>query len=48
MRNFGGHAFYSVHLKPLSCWDHGFESCGGSESSSRVLCDELITRSGET
>jgi hypothetical protein len=27
--DLNGHAFYGVLLRPLACWDCGFESCRG-------------------
>jgi len=47
-----------VRLRPLVCWDCGFEnrqgngclslSCGCCVLSDRGLCDGLITRPGES
>jgi hypothetical protein len=54
--DFSGRAVQGVVLRPLACWDCGFESCPGITSvscewsvlSSRVLCDKLITRPEES
>ena len=54
MKWIGGQAVYGVGLKPLDCWDRGFESRLGHGYSSLKfvvsfagsgLCDELSTRS---
>jgi hypothetical protein len=52
-----GCAVLDVDLKPLDCWDHGFESrCGNGCCflwfivcrAGSGLCDELITHSEES
>jgi len=51
-----GRAVYGVGLRPLACWDCGFEShlrhryvcCECCVLSGRGLCDELITRPEES
>jgi hypothetical protein len=44
-----GRAVWGVGLRPLACWDCGFESQRGDGCllSDRGLCDELITRPEE-
>ena len=53
----GGRAIYGVRLRPLNCWDHGFESRSNHGCSSvefvvccvgSGLCDGLITRPEES
>ena len=55
--NGGDYVVRGVGLRPLDCWDCGFETCRGHGCSSimfvvccvgSVLCDELITHSGES
>ena len=48
-----GRAVKGIGLRPLDCWDCGFEShqdicCECCVLSGRGLCDELITRPGES
>jgi len=48
-----GRAVYCVGLRPLACWDCGFESRRGHECEcclllGRGVCDELITRPEES
>jgi len=48
LADIAGRAVQGVGLRPLTCWDCGFESRRGHVLSGRGLCDGLITRPEES